>query len=347
MAGAVIRLAAAACPVPLNVSSPASIDPAKPTVSRIGATVAAVRRTAVTALPRASMPVAPGAAASGTVSSHTSGGISTGASIAPPRTSSIATSKISEAASAEWAVAKIPASATDPPSAATPTTQRLTVIALRSTAASRSASAGRTRPARRAASHAPSSAITRPTAKATATGHTMMCAVKSGGAIPDRASQRANGGAITIPSAPPGRGGQDPHGQRLAEHETAYLAGRRPRGPQQPELTAPGGHGVGERAGHHEDRYEPGEPAGGAEQGGRHGEQVGVRVGLGVAAVVAGQHPDRLAAGGRPRLGGERRDGLTRRAGQRDRVDPAAGEPRRRRRRWRRTRPARRCGSRR
>src|SRR5204862_3120772 len=37
MAGAVIRLAAAAWPVPLNVPSPASIAPANPTVSRIGA----------------------------------------------------------------------------------------------------------------------------------------------------------------------------------------------------------------------------------------------------------------------------------------------------------------------
>jgi hypothetical protein len=43
--------------------------------------------------------------------------------------------------------------------------------------------------------------------------------------------------------------------------------------------------------------------------------------------VVAGQYPDRLAAGGRPYPGGQRRDGLSRRAGKRDRVDPAAGEP--------------------
>ena len=79
------------------------------------------------------------------VSSHASGGISTGASIAQPRISSIATTMISPAASAERVVAKIPISGTDPPSAAMPTIQRLSVIGLRSTAASRSASAGRTR----------------------------------------------------------------------------------------------------------------------------------------------------------------------------------------------------------
>jgi len=139
MAGAMIRLAAELSSVPVRVSSAASIAPAKPTVSRTGATVDAVRRTAVTALCRASMPAAPGAAASGAVSNHTRGGIRTGASIAQPRISSIATTMIKPAASAECAVAKIPINGTDPPSAATPTIQRLSVIGLRSTAASLSA----------------------------------------------------------------------------------------------------------------------------------------------------------------------------------------------------------------
>ena len=128
------------------------------------------------------------------------------------------------------------------------------------------------------------------------------------------------------PERAAGRGCRDSHGECLAEHQAANLAGGRPRGPQQPELAAPGGHGVGERAGHHEDGDEPGKPAGGAEQGCRHGEQPSARIGLGVAAVVAGQYPDRLPAGGCPHPGGQRRDGLSRRAGERDRVDPAAGE---------------------
>src|SRR5262249_27131537 len=119
-AGAVIRPAAAPGAVPANVASPASIDPAKPTVSRIGAAVAAVRRTAVTALRRASRPVAPGVAASGTVSSHTSGGISTGASIAQPRTRSIATGRSSAPASAGRAGGETPGRAPDPPPAAPP-----------------------------------------------------------------------------------------------------------------------------------------------------------------------------------------------------------------------------------
>src|SRR5262249_38695683 len=61
MTGALIRVRAADCWVAISVSVPAMSEPAIPTVTRTGAAVAAVRRTAVMALRRASIPVAPAA----------------------------------------------------------------------------------------------------------------------------------------------------------------------------------------------------------------------------------------------------------------------------------------------
>ena len=51
--------------------------------------------------------------------------------------------------------------------------------------------------------NAPDSAISRPAPDAASSGQRMKCAVKSRGANPARPSQRANGPAITLPSALP------------------------------------------------------------------------------------------------------------------------------------------------
>ncbi len=173
--GAVTRLAAAACWVWFSVPVAASSEPAMPTVSRIGAAVATVLRTPATAPRAASMPVAPADAASGRVSSRISGGASSGANITQPRVSSIATGRNNAAVLVEWLEASTPISGTEPPSAASPVSQRISGIVLVSTDASRSASAGRTRAARREASHAPASAIGSPAPAAAASGHKMRC----------------------------------------------------------------------------------------------------------------------------------------------------------------------------
>jgi hypothetical protein len=108
------------------------------------------------------------------------------------------------------------------------------------------------------------------------------------------------------PQRTAGQRGGNPRGQRLTQHQPACLPGGGADGPQQAQFPPPGRHGVGEGARHHEDRHEPGQATGDAEQRNRDSEQVCVRIGLGGTALVAGEHAHRLAPGGGPDLRGKR-----------------------------------------
>ncbi len=260
-ASAAMRARAALSVALARVSKAARVAPAMPTVTRIGAAVAAVRRTAVRAPCMASTPAGPRNAATGAVSNDTSGGMSSGANMAKAMMSSIAALMASATVESDSTLGNTASIGTTPAIAASPTTQRASVIVRRSTAASRSASTGRTLPARRAASHAPVSATSNPAPNAAATGQKMTCAVKFAGAKPVSTSQRANRGAAAVPNAEPAAAATHTDHKRLAEHQPAHLARRGSSGPQQPELAAPGRDRVRERAGHHEDGHEPGHAA--------------------------------------------------------------------------------------
>ncbi len=88
-------------------------------------------------------------------------------------------------------------------------------------------------------------------------------------------------------------GGHHAEEHRLGEHHAADLPRRGAGGAQQGELLAALGDGEGEGGGDDEHGDEAGDPAGGAEQGvdGEQGFGVALRVGVGVAAVPACQHP--------------------------------------------------------
>src|SRR5690349_12743426 len=141
------------------------------TVTRTGAAVVAVRRTAVSAFCRTSIAVAPGSRRSGQVSASASGRTATGPSSATATTSTITAGMyvLSDVADSGSSTAE-PSMTRAPPSVPTPATQRPAVIARVSSAASRSASTGRTRPARQDATTTPDNATVRPVPNATTAG---------------------------------------------------------------------------------------------------------------------------------------------------------------------------------
>ena len=202
-AGAVTRDAAAPCCAVVMVPNAPSIAPAKPTVSRTGVMTATVRRTLVAALRPARNPEVRPSSANGPAARPVSGRTTAGSSITAPVISS-ATIGRNRAGRPRCAGCRAPPPAARPrPARPGPTIQRSTVIDRRSPAASRSASAGRVRPARRAAANEPARAMSSPAPNAAAAGHQMNRTSRPAGANPWRASQCANGRAITGASATP------------------------------------------------------------------------------------------------------------------------------------------------
>ncbi|GAB3870067.1 hypothetical protein GCM10027610_131080 [Dactylosporangium cerinum] len=173
---------------------------ANPTAARTGAAIDASRRAATEAAPRTSTPVAPRPAGT----RRASGTTRTGASSAAATSSTIADMRTIVGLS--FALDPGRSSASPPPARTQrmPVTHRVRVIGRRSTAASRSASSGGTRPARRADSHTPVAATTRPTSTDTSTAHQDRPTVNPVGSRPTFTSGSASSGVARAPRKAPG-----------------------------------------------------------------------------------------------------------------------------------------------
>ena len=159
---------------------------ATPTATTADPATAAVRRTAVPMFARTIIEPGP-IRVSGQVAHRARGVSSTGASSAKAATNSSGTSMVlrglvsSNGADTRLSTAKYSAVTSD----AMPSSQRSGVITRWSTAASRRASIGATRPARQALTAEPSSADSRPVAKPASTGHQVKPTVNQPGAFPE------------------------------------------------------------------------------------------------------------------------------------------------------------------
>jgi hypothetical protein len=172
----------------------------KPTVAMTGAAVDATRRTATRAPSRTSSGVVP---PRNRVASHTSGPMMSGASIVNPTISAIAENNDVVTAASAVAADAVHTMATPRPIAPMPAIQRPTVMARWSTAASRSASSGRTLAVRRATDQTPASATTSPAPPATASTHGGTTRDSPAAHSPARASGAVNGTVMSRPRPTP------------------------------------------------------------------------------------------------------------------------------------------------
>ncbi len=194
-------VAFAAFSIPVAPSS----EPASATVTSTGATTDAARRAPAATPSRTSMPVADGSRAGSAVSSRTSGPTRAGDTTATALISSIGRLTYvlrcsSSPGSPRSARTRVTAAVS---SRAAPVSRRLHGRVPRSTAASRSACAGRTRPARTAAVAAPAHATVRPVQNATWYGHAWPPTVNHSGARSASTTHPARCGAPHAPSAQP------------------------------------------------------------------------------------------------------------------------------------------------
>ena len=188
------------------------------------------------------------------------------------------------------------AMAAPPPSASTPDSPRTQPTRPCSTATSRSASAGRTLPARRAAATTASCAMPTPIPSAATSGIHECPGSKPAGMWPWPREQVDERGGERPPGQQPERAGHERDEQRLGRDQAADLARRGAERAQHRGLLAPLGDRERERPGDHEQRDEAGDAAHRAEDR-DHRLAVGrlrvARVGVGRVGVV--EHLDARA----------------------------------------------------
>ena len=181
--------------------------------------------------------------------------------------------------------------AAPPPSAITPVSVRTTPGRPCSIATSRSASAGRTLPARRAAATTASWAMPTPIPSAATSGIQECPGVKPAGTSPWPASRSTSALASGRPASRPSALADQRDEQRLRGDQPADLARRRPEGAQHRGLPPALGDHERERAGDDEQRHEAGDAAHRAEDRDERRTVARLRVaGVGVGRVGAVEH---------------------------------------------------------